>query len=32
MTAQAAMISEDDVALLARYFAGLDGLKTTKPD
>ena len=32
MTAQAAMIGEDDVALLARYFAGLEGLETTKPD
>jgi len=32
MTAQAAMIGEDDVELLARYFAGLEGLKTTKPD
>jgi cytochrome c553 len=32
MTAQAAMIGEDDVALLARYFAVLDGLKTTKLD
>ncbi len=29
MTAQAALITEDDVKLLARYFAGLEGLETT---
>ncbi len=29
MTAQAALIAEEDVALLARYFAGLEGLETT---
>jgi cytochrome c553 len=32
MSAQAALIAEEDVALLARYFAGLDGLETTKPE
>jgi cytochrome c553 len=32
MSAQAALIAEDDVALLAKYFAGLDGLETTKPE
>jgi cytochrome c553 len=32
MAAQAALIAEDDVALLARYFAGLEGLETTKPE
>lgn len=30
MTAQAAMIDEKDIPLLARYFASLDGLETTK--
>jgi len=30
MTAQAALVAEEDVALLARYFAGLSGLETTK--
>jgi cytochrome c553 len=30
MSAQAALIAEDDVALLAKYFASLDGLETTK--
>lgn len=29
MRAQAALIAEEDVALLARYFASLDGLETT---
>jgi len=29
MTAQAALIAEEDVALLARYFADLEGLETT---
>lgn len=32
MSAQAALIAEEDVALLAKYFAGLDGLETTKPE
>jgi len=31
MQAQAAMIAEEDVAVLARYFARLDGLETTRP-
>jgi len=30
MTAQAAMIDEKDIPMLARYFASLDGLETTK--
>jgi cytochrome c553 len=30
MSAQAALIAEEDVAALAKYFAGLDGLETTK--
>jgi len=32
MTAQAALVAEEDVALLARYFAGLEGLETTRPE
>lgn len=32
MTAQAALVAEEDVAVLARYFAGLDGLETTRPE
>jgi len=32
MSAQAAMIAEEDVAVLAKYFASLDGLETTKPE
>jgi len=32
MGAQAALIAEENVALLARYFAGLEGLETTKPE
>jgi len=32
MTAQAALVAEEDVALLARYFAGLSGLETTKSE
>jgi cytochrome c553 len=32
MSAQAALIAEDDIALLAKYFASLDGLETTKPE
>lgn len=31
MQAQAALVAEEDVRALARYFAGLDGLETTKP-
>jgi cytochrome c553 len=30
MSVQAALIAEEDVALLAKYFASLDGLETTK--
>jgi hypothetical protein len=32
MAAQAVRIAEDDVELLARYFASLDGLETTEPE
>jgi cytochrome c553 len=32
MSAQAELIAEEDVALLAQYFASLDGLETTKPE
>ena len=32
MTAQAALVAEEDVALLARYFAGLEGLATTRSE
>lgn len=32
MSAQAALIAEEDVAILARYFASLDGLETTLPE
>ncbi len=32
MGAQAALIAEQDVAVLAKYFAGLEGLETTKPE
>ena len=32
MAAQAAIIAEEDVARLARYFARLDGLTTIKPE
>ena len=32
MAAQAAIIAEEDIALLARYFAGLKGVETTKVD
>ena len=32
MSAQAALIAEEDVPKLARYFAGLEGLETTKPE
>ncbi len=31
MQAQAALIAEEDVAVLARYFARLEGLETTRP-
>ncbi len=30
MTAQANLIAEDDIGLLAEYFAGLEGLETTE--
>jgi len=32
MSAQAALIAEEDVARLAKYFASLDGLETTRPE
>jgi len=32
MGAQAALIDEENVAVLARYFANLEGLETTKPE
>jgi len=32
MSAQAALIAEEDLELLARYFAGLKGLETTTPE
>lgn len=32
MTAQAALIAEEDIPLLARYYAQLEGLETTKPE
>lgn len=32
MGAQAALIAEEDIAKLARYFSRLKGLETTKPD
>jgi len=32
MGAQAALIAEEDIALLARYFASLEGLETTTPE
>ena len=32
MGPQAVLIAEDDVAILAKYFAGLEGLETTKPE
>ncbi len=32
MSAQAAMIADEDVALLARYFSRLEGLETTLPE
>lgn len=32
MGAQAALVADEDVARLARYFSRLDGLETTKPE
>ena len=32
MSAQAAIIADEDIALLARYFSRLDGLETTLPE
>ena len=32
MSAQAALIADDDVAVLAKYFASLEGLETTRPE
>lgn len=32
MSAQAALIAEEDVALLAKYFSALEGLETTMPE
>ncbi len=32
MGPQAALIAEDDLAILAKYFAGLEGLETTKAE
>ena len=32
MTAQAALLADEDLPKLARYFAGLEGLETTKPE
>ncbi|MEJ2256600.1 MAG: c-type cytochrome [Woeseiaceae bacterium] len=32
MTAQAALLEEEDLPQLAAYFAGLEGLETTKPE
>jgi len=32
MSAQAAMIAEEDIPLLAAYFASLEGLDTTRPE
>jgi cytochrome c553 len=32
MAAQAALIAEEDIAVLARYYASLKGLETTLPD
>lgn len=32
MGAQAALIAEEDLAILAKYFAGLEGLETTEPE
>lgn len=32
MSIQASLIADEDVAVLAKYFAGLEGLETTKPE
>jgi cytochrome c553 len=32
MTAQAALLAEEDLPKLAAYFASLEGLETTKPE
>jgi len=32
MQAQAALIAEEDIKMLARYFASLEGLETTRPE
>ena len=32
MMAQAALLADEDIPLLARYFASLEGLETTKPE
>ena len=32
MTAQAALLAEEDLKVLAKYFASLEGLETTKPE
>jgi len=32
MSVQAGLIAEDDVAVLAKYFASLEGLETTRPE
>ena len=32
MTAQAALLAEEDLPQLAKYFASLEGLETTKPE
>lgn len=32
MSVQASLIADEDVAVLAKYFAGLEGLETTKPE
>lgn len=32
MSAQAQLVADEDVALLAKYFAGLEGLETTKSE
>jgi len=32
MSAQAALIAEEDIPRLAKYFSGLEGLETTKPE
>jgi cytochrome c553 len=32
MTAQAGLLAEEDLPMLAAYFAGLEGLETTRPE